>query len=192
MNWQKVRSTEGSAISRAGNQWGGGARWAATSTLAEPGKPGTERVALRALSLPSLLRCLEEGRERWRRTRLGHQVSKVGMEREVRRELARRNPSGRGGYEGKKGNFPSSRRVLKPPFLTPPPPPPRPPHPLAISVATGSFCNSTPGRGGPSLGSQACWPRLGVAWLFALPLSSLSAPFSSPLSFALGALRDPE
>ena len=121
MNWQKVRSTKGSAVSRAGNQWGGGARWAASSTLAESGKPGTERIALRALSRPSLLWCLEEGRERWRRTRLGHQVSKVGMEREVRRGLAGRNPSGRGGYEGKKGNFPSSRRVLKPPFLTPPP-----------------------------------------------------------------------
>lgn len=31
-----------------------------------------------------------------------------------------------------------------------------------------------------------------MAGLFALPLSSLSAPFSSPLSFAPGALRDPE
>ena len=129
MNWQKVRSTKGSAISRAGNQWGGGARWAATSTLAEPGKPGTERVAFRALSLPSLLWCLEKGRERWHRTWLGHQVSKVGMEREVRRGLVRRNPSGRGGNEGKKENFPSSRRVLKPPFL-PPPLSPRPHLPI--------------------------------------------------------------
>lgn len=126
MNWQEVRSEEGSSISRVGNQWAG-ARWAATSTLAEPGTPGIGRVAPRALSVQCLLRCLEECRERWRRTRLGHQLSKLGMEREVRRELAGRNPSGRGGDEGKKGNFPSPRRVLKPPFLLPLPPHPPPP-----------------------------------------------------------------
>lgn len=107
------------------------------------------------------------------------------MEREERRGLAGRNSGGGEGDEGKKRNFPSSRRVSE--TLSPQPP-------LFISMAMRSFCNST-GEGGvrKSPGNRDCRKRPGATGLFfpTLPLSSLSA-VSFPLSFAAGALRDAE
>ncbi|XP_035554321.2 5E5 antigen-like [Canis lupus dingo] len=84
----------GLRLSGVGNQRAR-ARRPATSSGPEPAVRGAGTAAPRALFSPqSLLRCRgsEKPRGQWRRTRLGHQLFKLGREREVGRGLACRTP----------------------------------------------------------------------------------------------------